>query len=265
MTATTDRDAILARIKKLHAMATSAANVGNAAEAETFATKVQELLTRHKLTMSAVDAAAQADDDPLGMDPFHIHRRYGGSTQPVFWQLQLASAVARAYFCDILVPTSGRAVFFIGRETDRRVAEYVYGVLIHAAFQLAGREYRIATKAGRDTHGFMASFKLAFVHTIARRYREEADRIVANEHAAGRGVALIRLDTARADVERYITQHSTGETRDAQPPRATDRYAAVLGARHGEQANIHPRGIDAGDAPQDRRPLNGGTRGALKA
>lgn len=48
----TDREKILEKLRKLQAHADSAAEIGNEAEAEAFAAKVQELLTAYKISFA---------------------------------------------------------------------------------------------------------------------------------------------------------------------------------------------------------------------
>ena len=48
----TTQEKVIDKIRKLNAMAEGAEKIGNRTEAEAFATKVQEMLLNHKLTMS---------------------------------------------------------------------------------------------------------------------------------------------------------------------------------------------------------------------
>ena len=61
------RDKMIDRIQKLLAHADSAKKLGNEEEAQAFAAKVNELLLKHKLSMSSVEVAAQDADDAMGL------------------------------------------------------------------------------------------------------------------------------------------------------------------------------------------------------
>ena len=52
-------DQIIEKLRKLIAHEQSARTIGNIAEAEAFASKIQDLLTAHKLDMSEVDFQAR--------------------------------------------------------------------------------------------------------------------------------------------------------------------------------------------------------------
>jgi hypothetical protein len=59
---------LIDRLQKLIAHERSSRDIGNTAEAEAFAVKIQTMLTQHKLTMSDVEFEAQDATDPIGHD-----------------------------------------------------------------------------------------------------------------------------------------------------------------------------------------------------
>lgn len=56
---------IIEKLRKLIAMEQSARSIGSLAEAEAFASKVQELLSKHKLEMSEIELDEQEESDPI--------------------------------------------------------------------------------------------------------------------------------------------------------------------------------------------------------
>jgi hypothetical protein len=56
---------IVAKLRKLVAHERSTRSIGSLAEAETFAAKIQDLLTAHKLSMSEIDFQAREEGEPI--------------------------------------------------------------------------------------------------------------------------------------------------------------------------------------------------------
>lgn len=202
------QEKLMVRIAKLVAKERGTRELGNEAEAQAFAAKVQELLTRHKLTMTEVELAAQTDDDPMGTtvaDGGGLR----GRARRVGWQEGLAGVVARAHFCQILVYPGSSRVAFVGRESDREVAVYMWETLsafANRASRADCRRFRRECKAedgdALRARGYKAAWRGAFVAGLGTRYREERARL-RRELGHTAGMSLVRLDSARADVEAY--------------------------------------------------------------
>ena len=117
------KQSVMDKLAKLQSHADSAKAIGNEAEAEAFAAKVAELLVTHKLSMTEVEFAAQAEDDPVDgayVDYAKYAPDQSGRTR-VWWQETLIDVVARAHFCRIMVVPGSSRIFLVGRGSDRQV------------------------------------------------------------------------------------------------------------------------------------------------
>lgn len=92
-------DKVIDKVQKLHAHAESAKKIGNEAEAQAFAAKVQELLTQYKLSMSDVEFARRDDEDPIDQAEVNL-TKHGFRTKQVRieWQEMLAAVIGRSSF-----------------------------------------------------------------------------------------------------------------------------------------------------------------------
>lgn len=211
-----EMDAVVSKAQKLLAKANSLKDMGSVEEAALFAAKVQELLELHKLSMSDLEIDLQDKTEPVGKGEWVLaagfdrdkHVRYA-------WVETLADAVARAHFCRILVNANSTKVRFVGRPTDRYIAEWVFGQLTAVGSRLAKldrgrhraqvrREYKEQWNVEapddyvrRRMKGFRESWQLAFAYTIAKRYQDEerARRAAYDERCTA---LVVREDAAVA-------------------------------------------------------------------
>ena len=115
----TTQEKVIDKIRKLNAMAEGAGKIGNRAEAEAFATKVQEMLLTHKLTMSDVENFQQDLDDSFGTE---ITKDEITKKKRMWWSEQLAKVVAESHFCKIMVHMNNDNITFVGRNSDRKIS-----------------------------------------------------------------------------------------------------------------------------------------------
>lgn len=268
---TKERDDVLELIRKLNAKAVSAADIGNQAEAEAFAAKVQELLLRYKLSMTEVEVAEQDAVDPLGYqtyDPVSRGLDPKGRMdfkKRILWLEQLATAVARAHGCELVLSQhlDHQAYLFVGRRMDVELAGYVFTVLGRAGYDLSALEYRKAKREGRDTTDWYKTFQTAYAYAIVQRYRAERAKLEAQARVAGQGTALMRLDQDKVAVQAFMKQafklHSAGAIGGGS--RDND-YARARGEHHGRQANLNQRGV--GPAKEGTKALPPGPRSLPK-
>jgi len=211
---TDEAERILDKVRKLQAHADSAALIGSEAEAQAFAARVQELLTAYKLSRADVDrpgdpkAAEQIGTSYFGWADLDLRVRH----KRVGWAEHLARLVADTYYSKFVVTTyGGRIGFFVGHETDRKIAVFMFVTLARFLHQLADRETRRhhyqtwkgagAPKTGaipEVAHGFRAGFIVGFLDRLYERFDEEIRprATAANTQA----IVLLRRDTlARID------------------------------------------------------------------
>src|SRR4051812_44988051 len=122
---TQDMDKLVDRIKKMHAKAESAKQLGNEAEAFAFASAVQKLLLKHNLEMTDVEAALAAKEDPVKAhyfypETFGLPKR----RSRVQWSELLARIVADAHMCGILPVRASNEFMIIGTRQNRQACEF---------------------------------------------------------------------------------------------------------------------------------------------
>lgn len=242
-------EAILQRIVKLLNMSEGAKSIGNQQEAEAFAEKVQELLVKHKLSMTDLDIAKQETDDPISgevFDPYYVKGVKVRRTR-MLWQEVLAQAVASSYFCEVRVYPSSNRMVFIGRDSDRRIAMYVYHTLVAASERLVKIEYRQLKKQMRSpgewSKGFHSSFHTGFSIGIKERLtvtRRELMRGAAS-------TALVRigkdLDKVKAAAKEMTSPFPNGER--ARQPSRLNPLSFGIGKHHGTNIEIQESKRDA--------------------
>jgi hypothetical protein len=167
----------------------------------------------------------------------------------VKWQEDLASIVARAHFCRILVSRTSNDTWFVGRESDRVVVAWVFTYLVEQINKLGVRELRryrreLKKQYGHQegAHGFLASFNQHFVWEVAKRYREERDK--ADQRAkTTNSTALVRADHKLED---YFQRYGGSKVASLQRPKGWNEEGQARGRNAGRNANIHGNVVNDG-------------------
>lgn len=199
------------KLRKLLNHQKSAEEIGSLAEAEAFAARINELLLQHQISLSEVEAVPDDPDEVI--DQTRVRADENGlpfSPRRVPWMERLASTVAHANLCKILVVTGRNTVFFVGRPVDREVAVYTYVTLAQAAVRMAERQLRMKKRlvdlVPVDLTGFKASFYEGFVTGISRRLREMRQTVEQDNP----GSALV-LQSALVRVQQHIDKLCEGK------------------------------------------------------
>jgi hypothetical protein len=276
------REKVAAKVAKLLEKARSTEDLGNAEEAATFAAKADELLIKFELGLSEVEYAAIEESDPMGTstvdfrradaeelpNPQWKHAPRLHTNQRREWQEDLCVAVAKAFFCKILVQPGTTNVILVGRESHRQMAEYVMINLVRQCLRHGERAYWEAVYAVRRkdadapaTDGFKAAFNAGFTSAVSRRLAEQraADLKQAREQGSD-GKALIRLDNAWKAVERFFEEkvpHKTGTALNGSWSSNSAGHAA--GAAAGSQASIRANGLSSGGRTRGPLALGSGS------
>lgn len=150
---TMDNNGFEALKDKIAKLLAKAEGTSNAAEAEAFMAKVNELLERHQIAMHEVRGRTGRESDPMGKE-----KGAANIYTSAVWYRGVASALAKYYGC-----------------------EFIYwnkGVVVN--YELAGR------KSSRVTTELMLPFILTQVNLVARKYVQEqrAKGIKIHERAA---------------------------------------------------------------------------------
>jgi hypothetical protein len=170
------------RIKNMLEMHERATTKGEAMAA---AAAVQRELTKHNLSLSEVQLFEVQLEEPveeqwLAGDDYGFTR----SRRRVAWIENLATFVARAHFCKIIVSTGSNRIAFVGRRSNREVCVKSFAYLVNVAKELADidtEEYKQTFVAQYnwekiDVRSFRNSFFAGFVSAIEMRFlKEERD------------------------------------------------------------------------------------------
>lgn len=227
-------------IAKLHQKAESAKDLGNLAEAEVFAAKVSELLTRHKLSLTDIEFSDLQDEEPI--EKQCVRPGEWGEDQKwkrSKWQQALASKLAVYNACKILVHTGSNRVTFVGRKSDRDVVVYLFTTLVPKLDKLSRKEHRAAKREayGWLPRGWRQSWLDGAVNGIGTKLREQQQRVEVEVEASGNGTALIRL--TGKDVGLWVNERYKGSAPGMNGTRDGSGDAYQRGQAHGRSTNLN--------------------------
>lgn len=248
------------RLRKLIAHEQSARSIGSVAEAETFATRIQEILTRHKLSMSEVDCEREDASNPIGETSSTIK-----TASLDIWIEILAEAVAISLYCRSIWysgsgSTKARACF-VGREADRGTAaslfNYLYALGLDLAasaavratnspniqsqrilFRNAGREQEFSKVLNRIMRRWKRDYLRGYAVALYKRLtRNKRDM----ETEAGAGATALVLRDQEAITE-YCHQVLNVTERPGRARKPAFGNAFASGYKAGNEINIDVRG-----------------------
>ena len=248
----TQQEKLLDKLAKIQSHAESAKKIGSEAEAEAFATMLQQLMLKHKIAMSEVQFADLDTDEPIIIHcmGYRSESNHGGI--PVrrsrsAWQERLCSIVAEAHFCRITVSPGTSRITLVGRKSDCMVAEYTFMVLARAIIKISKKSheqfYYQCVKRGEAHHaaGYKRSFIDAFVSRLRNRFREEKEQA---KNASS--TAMVRVEKANKAVEDFINKKYTsfagGLTRNTR----FNRDGATHGRAAADNVNLQGKAIKGG-------------------
>lgn len=240
---------IMDRLAKLMRHRESAAELGSTEEAAAFGAEIQRLLAKHKLSAAEVeleDAKPEINKTlykPADWDNRTMRQRSG-------WQCDLADGIASAYYCAVLNMRNTNKLYFVGEQTDRECAVYVYAKVVRACERLAQAAYYRARRAGADTKGFLSAFYREFAHAVAIKARKERNKSRRQAEADGRDAALVKFDATQAALDEYLKQFKAGPALGSQ---ADNERGAAAGRKAAEQVDVRADGINADPAPKARQ------------
>jgi len=248
------KQTIIDKLQKLMAKAESAEELGNEAEALAFATKVQELMDKHKLDMSVLTIEQQDDAEPLGST--YVKQTRGGKETRSGWVEHLAHYVMKAYYCRLMVVPGTDTIIIVGRKTDREIAEFVLLRLINfitaeAKAQHGALRYRLWKDNDGDmseAHGFQAAFRRAAVHTINTRLRELREEAVSSSSS----MALV-VQRSTEEVDELVKEMTGGRAGSTKMQRGSNALGSQAGRQAGNRADITGGGLSKGGASKRLR------------
>jgi hypothetical protein len=247
----TAQEKILDKLAKIQRHAESAAKIGNEEEANCFAVMLQQLCLKHKIAMTDIELEEMNTEEPIeehtmDYEAGKVKLKHARNA----WQQRLASIVAHAHFCRILIHTGSNRITLVGRKSDTAVAEYLFMTLCRALNKIAqqahDKEYREHTKTGTTfgMKGFKRSFIDAFVTRLDQRFDEEKETVTSTS-----STALVRVEQADAQVEDFMKQYTSTAS-----ALSRNRHFNSAGIKAGRAAanevNLKGSGITAGTSSQ---------------
>jgi len=229
-------------IQKLMAKETSLRDIGTEAalnEAGAAATKIAEIMLRHKIDMSEVEMQAAEAEDPIDREVYKYgdQDEYRARTRQA-WEIQLASSTARAHDCRVLV---GNGYFvFVGRSRDRAIAMQMFRILRYEVTQACTFGYREARRQGRPTRGYIASFMVTAVMAIAKRYKDMKTEVVESTNSQA---LVLRID---ADLDAFLAGAKSDKTK---PRGSINTLGARQGTIFGQNVSLQSQALGSDRAP----------------
>lgn len=130
---------MIEKLRKLIAHEQSARSIGNIQEAEAFASRIQDLLTAHKLSMSEVEFQAREDGEPIDWELVDSAEVAGRNKRVrVYWRIKIAKAIAKVNSC-VPVNRNTSSFFFVGRTSDRELAKILYIYMVELGEELCNK------------------------------------------------------------------------------------------------------------------------------
>jgi len=197
----------------------SARSIGNTAEAEAFASRIQQLLLKHKLDMTDIEFAEEEKNEPIAQDFIREHEltdEQESGKRRNSWVGILLMATAEANFCQVVSAARDNAYHLIGRASDKQIARQLFKYLYDAALEVVQSElsvYRASNEYASQVRifgkspasackTFVSGFKIGFASAIYERLTHERDEARKKLQGANE-TGLIRLDQICKAVEDF--------------------------------------------------------------
>lgn len=227
---------ILDKLRKLLRQSEGERAIGNLAAAQTFAAKVQELLTKHKLSMGDIPVLDEATTaEAVGDETVSA----GSQRRLATWQLLLITLVAKANECKAIGIPGSNTFHLIGTETNRKMVSLLFSYFSLLAKDLADNETRDVGEGRR----FKNAYLYGFAEAVGNRLVEQSNRTEQQaKQLQSSSTALIRLSDNREAVVRYVKEKYKFQS-SARPSLQHDGYR--MGHAAGSNVALNPHTLKA--------------------
>lgn len=171
-------DQIKEKLKKLISKEESARQLGNLAEAEAFAGKIQELLLKYAIDVEELRNKNQKTD--INKEKVDLSDLIG--SHEATWVHELYDVGARNNFCKVIYPAkmTWPYVTLIGEDMHREFTHYFVHQLVSKLRELARRSFK--EYEGPDKRNtYIRSFLRGAVHGIGQRLKEQREEAIRNQ------------------------------------------------------------------------------------
>lgn len=223
---TDPREKLHDRLSKLLSLTKS----GNEVEAQSAATRLQQLLTEHNLSVADLERRGQASPG-IREDSHDLGKAAFG------WKLDLAEGIASFYYCIPLVDRKAKTVAFVGRPDNVEGLQMLYAWIQQQIKTIAAtsrREHYDATGEHIDPLRWQVNFGEGAVHRLVERMKEmkarQVEDLARNEEGDIVGLALHHATEASDYLETKYGYRRDGK-RTKRDQEAHERYQAREEAR----------------------------------
>lgn len=250
-----ETDKIIDKLAKMLRHEESARKIGNAAEAEAFASRIQEWLTKHKLEISDVQFVQQEETQPVDVEILRDKElSIGYERRRIEWQEDLAYQIALANDCKTLLSNHSNTAFFVGRKTDREICVSLFRyfvALILAYADNASNEAKDAQRAElkarrgnwysgadlrwrmRDFHNsYCAGFSQAIQGRLAEQRREK-EKLLKKAEAS---TAMIHLRNTEQAIGTFLEDYFKNRKSRKSKDNIDDKVRHWEAYKQGQQA-----------------------------
>lgn len=133
---------IIDKLQKLIKQEQSARHIGNLAEAEAFATKIQEFLLNYQLSMSDIQIEYEAENESVDKEEIHprdVGQQLGFGN--ISWQVSLLKNIALSNNCKNIVSRNSNIQYVVGMNTDRQIVIALYAYFVQLAQDICNLEF----------------------------------------------------------------------------------------------------------------------------
>jgi len=223
------------KLKKLIRHETSARTIGNLAEAEAFAAKIQELLDKHNLSFSDFDVEnAQSTVNKSSQGLLALNQ----------WQRIFINNLAHINGCRLVM--RGVEITLVGNEIDREIVFELYRYFRDLGKEFADTslkqwkitpEYKRKRKKIHHSKLYKTSYLFGFVHALLCRFREQHE---AAKRASSNQTALIFIGNKLTEADNWIQKNLQTKDSNFRPVKwsklKTDAYSK--GVKAGESVAL---------------------------
>lgn len=245
---------IIDKLQKLIKQEQSARQIGNIAEAEAFATKIQEFLLNYQLSMSDIQIEYEAKNEEVDQEEIHprdIGQQLGFGN--IAWQVILLKNIAVSNNCKNIVSRNSNVQYVVGMNTDRQIVITLYAYFVRLAQDICNSQFEAHKLTweypSQESTGKKRSYTLiwkkswleGFSYAVGARlyaaYRKAIEEVEENQHQG-----LIHLRDKEALAKKYIDDHTVNKKRSISSSKNYGAYQA--GKEMGNKVSISGKNLE---------------------
>jgi len=238
---------ILEKLAKIKAQADGAEAIGSQEEAKAFAAKLQQLLIKHKLSLSDVEYMQLEKEEDIAefiidWEAYDLPVSKKRST----WITYLGNTIAQYHGCLVVTTPGINRMGLIGRESNCKIAEYILVRLIKSCQQMAQEKYNELyyqhwkRNCLESMKGFKKSFYFGFASAVGGRLKEQLKEVPTET-----STALVRVGNEIEEILSWV--ESSSKYKKAKPASISvaNTVGLTAGQIAGRKVNLNANGLNA--------------------